>query len=324
MQQPPPQGYQQPAYPQPQVQPPGAGQQLEPAPRSVPLSASLTVVFGGQTLIGWLIFGFGMIFGWLFGLNNEAVTNVEFMGDKAQTQATVSKISDSGYSENETTLMEIEYRYQVDGKQYQGSSYAFDAPFDPGNQVKVEYLKDSPGKSRILGMRVRPFSGFTIFALIFPLVGFAIAGRGFFSGLNKRKLLKIGELGHAKLIGQEPTNTKVNDQTVYKLIFEFAPQSNAPPGVGYRSPSGQAAEPVRFHHKTHNTSALMDDPFEAVLYNPKQPSQVYLVDALPGGTGIENGKIKGSSAGFMYVLAPIIFTLVHGLWALVTVVDLLG
>lgn len=64
---------------------------LSSPPRPVPLSTYLRVIFGGVLpQMGWLFFGFGMIFVWPFGGNDLAVALVHFSGPLEYTNGEVT------------------------------------------------------------------------------------------------------------------------------------------------------------------------------------------------------------------------------------------
>ena len=67
---------------------------------------------------------------------------------------------------------------------------------------------------------------------------------------------------------QEATNTKINKQTVYKLFFEFTAND------------GKTYQVVAKTHKTHR---LLDEELEALVYDPANPSNAVVLDALPNG-----------------------------------------
>jgi hypothetical protein len=110
-----------------------------------------------------------------------------------------------------------------------------------------------------------------VFVAVLPLAGLGLLGFGIRRGVKARRVLENGCLAYAKLVGKEATNTEVNDQTVYKLIFEF---------------TAEDGRPYRAEHRTHLTGNLEDDEEEALVYDPRHPYDSVLVDGLPGGVTI--------------------------------------
>ncbi len=255
---------------------------LDDAPREVPFRAQLAVLFGGVTQqIGWGFVLFGLLFGWIFGLNSEALTLIEFRGELGLTDGDVAAVYETAASENKRSIYGVRYRYQVGEANHVGVSFGLSNNFTPGQVVKVQYLVNRPDRSRIEGMRVRRFGAFAIFPMLFPLVGLGLAIRGLFGGLLVRRLLKIGRLAFGRLVHKAATNTRVNKQTVYKLTFEFS----VPKGAklfGYREAAEQGADVYQVHHKTHQTIELEDEPEEPLLFDPDNPHRAYPIDGLPG------------------------------------------
>jgi len=76
-----------------------------------------------------------------------------------------------------------------------------------------------------------------------------------------------------KIKNKAATNARINNQTVYKMIFEFQ------------------AEDTKFYEaiaKTHLPQLLEDDEKEKLLYNPLNPKHAVLIDSLPGSPRIDN------------------------------------
>jgi len=260
--------------------------QLDDPPRTVPASAQVAVVFAGVTQqIGWIFLLFGLLFGWLFGLDSEAITAVQFQGEQELTSGAVIDVTQTAASENDRPIYGIRYTYTVDGVAHVGVSYSTNGNYADGQVVTVQYLVEEPKRSRIEGLRVRKFGAFAIFPIIFPLVGLAMALRGVYGGLRARRLLRSGKLAFGTLVNKEATNTRINKQTVYKLTFEFTVQPEQKL-FGYRQSAMGEAKTYQAVHKTHRTHALEDEPEEPLLYDPADPRRVYPIDALPGGVTV--------------------------------------
>ena len=60
-----------------------------------------------------------------------------------------------------------------------------------------------------------------LIAVVFPVVGLAFVSLGVRKGLTGGRLLRDGRQAPGVLISTEPTNTKINDQTVFKYAFQF-------------------------------------------------------------------------------------------------------
>ena len=84
--------------------------------------------------------------------------------------------------------------------------------------------------------------------------------------INAIYILKIGEIAYGKFLYKESTNTTVNKQRVFKLFFEFTAKDNKL----YKTVA-----------KTHHYHRLEDDDEEKLVYDPDDPENAVLLDALP-------------------------------------------
>jgi len=105
-----------------------------------------------------------------------------------------------------------------------------------------------------------------LLVLIFPLVGILMLFFGSKKAVNSVIILKYGEVAKGKFISKESTNVEINDETVYKLKFEFT----AKDGQKYTT-----------YAKTHKTHVLEDDEFEKLVYDKDEPENTVLLDTLP-------------------------------------------
>ena len=71
-------------------------------PRGVPLSLRVVNFFNVMAQIGWFVFGFGMIFFWIFGMNAD-FSFATFHVD-GQTRGRVLSVKSTGASENKRTV----------------------------------------------------------------------------------------------------------------------------------------------------------------------------------------------------------------------------
>jgi hypothetical protein len=106
---------------------------------------------------------------------------------------------------------------------------------------------------------------------------------GFRSGLKGNRLLANGKIGSGRLISSEPTNTRINRRTVYKLTFEFTAED------------GRTYQAVA---KTHEPHHLQDEAEERLLYDAYNPAYAVLLDNLPGAPDIdETGQVYSADVG---------------------------
>lgn len=243
--------------------------------RRVPMSTRLTVLWGsGFQPFGWLFFGFGMIFAVIFVGAADLAAVTTFRGALEQTSGTVSTSEKSGYSEGDsrrsgsgTPVYRHHYSFTVGSIAHQGVSYSKGRQLTPGQKVQIEFPAGQPDRSRIQGMRTKPFSAAVLFVLIFPVVGLALALPGLWAGRKNLALLKYGSLARGRLIAKTPTNTKVNKLPVYRLTFEY---------------TDQFGQQHQVETKTHRPEKLEDDAEERLLYDSWRPQRAVFVDTLPG------------------------------------------
>ena len=137
-----------------------------------------------------------------------------------------------------TPIYAHRYHFTYQGQSYEGVSYHLGARLRRTSTVTIEFPAGRPERSRIQGMRTAPFGWPALFVVVFPLIGAGFVLGTLWSGWNRVYLLKHGELRPGKLVDKQPTNTSINDQTVYKLTFEF------------ETSLGQAAQTIVRTHET--------------------------------------------------------------------------
>lgn len=271
--------------------------------RSVPIAAGVSVLLGGfMTQFGAAFFSFGMIFCWVFLSMADIPGTFRFMGSTATATGSVTRVTTTSSKENNSRVHEIEYIFNdAAGRTHTGVSYsAYDLP-NAGQSVRVEYVEGDPGTNRIEGMRRAEMPIFVIFVVIFPIVGALIGIAGIRAGRRRLRMLYVGRMARGKLVAKEPTNTKINKQTVYKLTFEFT------------TPDGRVG---RVSDKTHETARLEDEAQELLLYNPDNLEEGAAIDALPGGVKMNDaGEITQYSfaRACVLMLLPVGGLTVHGL-----------
>lgn len=257
--------------------------------RHIPWSTRLTALFGsGFQPFGWLFFGFGMVFVFVFLGSADVSSFFKFRGTLDKAEGVIVSSEQSGYSEGGsrrrsgtrrkgTPIYRHDYTYQINDVLKQGVSYSKGGALTVGQKVQVEFPQGQPATSRIQGMRTAPFGPGVLFVLIFPLAGLGLAVSGLFSGWKNLTLLQRGALARGRLIEKKKTSTQVNKQYVYKLTFQYTDQF------------GQLHQ---VQTKTHLPAKLEDDAEERLLYDPLRPSRAVFVDMLPGAPEIsEEGNV---------------------------------
>ncbi len=187
---------------------------LAPPPRAVPLATRLRVFFGGfLNQFGWIFFGFGLIFFWVFALNADLASFLRFRGALETTPGVIVESEETGASENDVRIYKHQYAFQWNGADYTGVSYARGHQVEPGAQVTVEFARGDPSVSRIQGMRRTMFGPWAIFVVIFPLIGLVFILVSVRGNLRAARLLAQGQLTTGTLVTIEPTSTRIKPAT---------------------------------------------------------------------------------------------------------------
>lgn len=252
--------------------------QFVPPPRRVPPSLMLLSLFNGWSQIGWFVFGFGMIFFWVFA-GNADLSLITFRGEIAEVPAKVVKVEETGASENETTVYANHYQFSAAGQTFTGTSYSTGSRATEGEEVRVQYKPGNPLRSRIAGMRRAQFGPFALIVVIFPFIGFVFVYFAHKHGFRRIHLLRTGLLTTGRLVGKEPTNMTVNDRRVYELTYEFTARD------------GQKCKATA---SSSDTTKLEDDESEPLLYDPEDTTCAYLLDEAPSRPEIDGtGQLVG-------------------------------
>lgn len=273
---------------------------LPPPPRQVTTGLRYLVLLGGPLgVIGWLLAAFGSIFVWAF-LPMADPSFVLLRGPLGGAEGAVVSVEQTAAREDERAIWKVGFRFRDPaGVERTGASYALGTPPEPGTPVKVEFRLADPDVARIEGLRMGPFSPWLIgLVALFPAVGLVLALGGLRRGLTGVALLAEGELTVGRLRAKEPTNTRINNRTVYALTFAFTDLDGREQTVVER---------------THQPEKLQDDAEELLVYDPSTPSRAVLVDNLPGRPALdrERGVFAGSARGLLALLLPAAFVLVN-------------
>ncbi len=286
----------------------GPEQQATPAMRGVPLSVRAVSLFGGWLQnFGWIWLGFSLIFMWFLIPAVDVSSIWRFSGELVQTSGTVTALEQTSISEGGsdstpgTPVYAVSYKYRNgSGEVLQGKSYTLGANFSVGAEVPVEYVAENTTDSRIKGARTSPLHPWMLVFVIFPLIGLVFVFFGLRQGLRRSGLLAHGKLARGKMVSKRPTNTKINNQTVYRLEYEFAAED----GTTHRAVV-----------RSHDTRRLEDEEAEQILYDPRNPARSCVVDALPAGITIgPDGAFAAPNAAktALILLPPAVTIIGHG------------
>ncbi|MDF1546495.1 MAG: DUF3592 domain-containing protein [Bacteroidales bacterium] len=238
--------------------------------RNIPIGVKLKIWFGNVfNVIGLAFFLFGLPFSMVF-ISFSSLLGPSFGEDDPGTKGIIIESRATSASVNDVKVYEYTYRYHtMDGNSYTGLGYTTGNQKSVGDELMVLYKMDQPSASKAIDLRTSEFGGSVgLFVLIFPLIGLIMLILGTRNTLKQIFILQIGELAEGKFLYKEATNTQVNKQTVYELTFEFTASDN------------QIYKAIAKTHKYHR---LEDEPFEKLVYDPDNPTNAVLLDALPRG-----------------------------------------
>lgn len=275
---------------------------LSTPPRHVPLPLRIVNLFNGTALLGWFIFGFGMLYFWTMVMRSD-FSYINFRGETRTVRGRITRVEETRAKESKRPVFAYHYGYSVEGKTYTGTSFSTGTRAENGDAVRVLYLRADPARSRIAGMRPALFSSAVQLIVAIPIAGALIAISGTRSGLKRSHLLMHGLLTSGKLIDKTATNIRENKKTVYALTFEFTTRDGRRQSAVTRS---------------SETARLEDETQEQLLYDPSDPSRAYLLDELPARPQIDAaGELVGNPrAAATALVVPLLVVLENLLFAL--------
>lgn len=237
-------------------------------PRTISIGLKISIFFKNPiALIGTIFFLFGMIFPIVFGSMADFKSAFSFRDNDPVIRGAVIDKSATSSSENKQRIYDYKYQYSINGKTYYGHSFSTSYEKESGDTVNVLYVAKQPELSRIEGMRAAPFGIWILaFTSIFPIIGLIFVIVSLRKAKSNIYLVKNGILTYGKVTRKEPTNTKVNNNTVYKVFFQ------------YKSQDGNIQEAMNRSHLTYN---LGDEENEPLVYDSQNPSKAVLLDTLP-------------------------------------------
>lgn len=236
-------------------------------PRTLPKKLVLSVFFTqGQIIVALVLTLVTGVIATIF-IPNTDTSFFTFKGNEPVAQGIIQSVSQTNSSENKRSIYCYSFRYQTpDGKNFTNESYLAGGPeIASGDTVPVEYIVSDPANARIRGMRNKPFGRFIFFFAIEPILAIIFLLIGIRKARKNIHLMKNGMLTSGQVTQMVATNTKINNNRVYKVFFRYSVN-----GSEYTS-----------HVRTHKTIALKNEKQEPLLYDSAKPENAVLLDALP-------------------------------------------
>ena len=235
--------------------------------RHIPLGIKIRILFVHPVFyIGLIFFVIGVLFSTVF-LSMINFEDYKFSKELSITEGIVNEYSKTNAQENEEYVYKYNFSFSIDGQTYLSECYTTGLKFENNEIVKVEYLKNKPNIARISGSRKSVFfPGFILFVLIFPILGVILITVRLIFGFKSLYIVTYGQIAYGILVNKEPTNTQINNNTVFKMYFKFI----AKDGKEYTTVN-----------KTHLTYNLEDEVEEKLVYLPGNPEKAVLIDLFP-------------------------------------------
>lgn len=234
-------------------------------PRALGIYNTFVILLFGPGGWPWLFCGVFVIACCAGGLKQTWLDLTAFKGKVEQVSGKVTESGYLGFEVNERDVTYAGYEFTHNGVKFQGWSYGYNWIPKKGSQVQVEFPAGNPEVNRAKG---RSFSKGGLLNFI-PLVPAVVLG--FIGLLGTRKanrwihMLKNGVVADATLKEKKKTNTAVNNEFVYALIFNFEDEANSVHQIVI---------------KTHDTASYLDEDTETVLYDRHRPDKAILFDEI--------------------------------------------
>jgi hypothetical protein len=193
-------------------------------------------------------------------------------GPRETAIGVVTEAPNSNMTVNEKPVYKARFKFAIGESEYEGQSYSIDYRYNTGQSVEIEYLATNPGISRITGSTLNHTGFFGLIVLLFPLVGIGVMSFGYFSYRNRLRILQNGVFAAGQVTDISPTNTRVNNQTVYKIEIAFKTDRGTEQHSSYKTYAAGDIALAREKQQSGETAGL--------LYLPQNPEKILLVETL--------------------------------------------
>ncbi len=274
-----------------------ATRELRAPPRRIPFGVRFALAIGPSGIVAW---GMTLLSAWVaFGVAeaSELKTSFEFSGPRVGVVATVDRVEPSGVERDQHDWKAIRYTYEVSGQRFEGVSYVADTNVHSGGPVDIEYVKEAPSVSRVLGSRRRLTEAWTALLPLF----FTVLGLGFGALLareasRRAKLLESGRLGRAHL-----AKVTANEEGLARCLFVLE-AAQAPDDLREAWIDWARTHPFAFPRRVKD---LTEDEHVPVLYEPREPGRAIPLAWMPVRVGPEGEVALSRSAWWLAIALPL-------------------
>jgi hypothetical protein len=261
----------------------------ESAPqRALSPADTIRRLFGGLGVYGWFFAAFGVV----FAAGMLPKVKPDFASYDATARGTVVHVERTNDKVNDDPVMRVSYTFEDSaGRSHQGASYTT-YPIEPDTGRIVEYERDDPGLSRLDGMDRTPVGDWawvlSIFVLIFPIVGLALAVPQLVRGIRAVRVVRTGVETTGTIVDVSPTSVVIRNRgPIMRATVEFL--------VGER--------PFRTTFDFLEAKAPARDSVQRVVYDPRSPTRATVLD-----NATENGGSAWADlSAALLLIAPAIF-----------------
>jgi hypothetical protein len=265
-----------------------AAADLPPPPRTLPVSLQILILLSGiATVVGWVVLGVGLVFATLFTRHAEPLFGDPFDGPSTSMRGTVVDVRDTAIKIDKSRVLAVHFELPRTEPAARGISYTTLPSPAIGSEVEIEISRTEPTATRIRGMRTHPMPALMQLLMLLPIAGAVVVLLAMRTNLARMRLLQRGEVATGTLVDQQATNTKVNNQRVYRLTFRFVDRNQ-------RERLAVA--------RTHRIARLTDEPGETVLHDPDGDAAL-LLDSLPVPVEVDGqGQLQAPPFGSLAVV----------------------
>jgi len=263
-------------------------QALGEPPRSLPWGLVCRLRLGLPVVIGSAVFGFGMIFWWIFAEPSLPFEDWQLDKHAAEAPGTVTAVQATGIREDHSRVYRYRFTFRPpQGPPIRGVCHWTGVQQKPGDPVFVQYLPQHPDVCRIKGMRRGVCSAWAALIGLVPLGGFVAIMVGLLLGRLRVNMLRNGCVQRLTLTDVRSTHTQINRQMVMKYVFEST------------DVMGQPAETAC---RTHLPTGLTPGHEAWVVYDPGRPIPGLLLKLLADQLVLDDFRQLTYKAGPMDVL----------------------
>jgi len=235
--------------------------------RNIPIGLKIKIIFVHFMMFFGLTFmGMGLLTTVIFGSLVD-FQSFKFNENSPTIEGQIDNVEPTNTTINNARVIKYYYSFTLPtGEKYSGESFST-RNLQNDKNVIIQYIENDPTIARIQGTSNGEVDFWVLFiTLPFVFIGFMFVFIRLKKGIQSVYLLQYGEIAYGVLIEKSPTSTRVNNQMVYKLVFEF----EANDGVLYKAVA-----------KTHKTADLEDEEREKLVYDTKNPAKSVMIDELP-------------------------------------------